>query len=179
MSAAAKRYGAALFELAQEEGLEESLLRELDGVLACFALEEQYYRLLSLPGVSRPERRALLDEAFGASVHVYVSNFLKLLCDEGLIGQLPACVREFRARWRKAHGILLVRGASAAPLEEEARERLIRRLAAATGKQIELELTVDPSLLGGLRLDMDGVRLDGTLRRRLEVVRSELEALTL
>ena len=53
MSAAAKRYGAALFELAQEEGLEERLLRELDGVLACFALEEQYYRLLSLPGVSR------------------------------------------------------------------------------------------------------------------------------
>ena len=39
MSAAAKRYGAALFELAQEEGLEERLLRELDGVLACFALE--------------------------------------------------------------------------------------------------------------------------------------------
>ena len=65
------------------------------------------------------------------------------------------------------------------PLDETARQRLAEKLAAVTGRQIDLTVTVEPELLGGIRLDMDGTRLDGTLRRRLDAIREGLDALTL
>ena len=179
MTAAAKRYGGSLFELASEEKLDDRILLELDTAAACISAEPGYLRLLALPSIPRTQRRALLDEAFGPQMHPYTVNFLKLLCDEGLIRQLPACAREYRARYNQAHGILEVRAAAAVPLDEATRRRLSQRLAAVTGKQIDLTVTVEPELLGGIRLDMDGTRLDGTLRHRLDAIREGLDHLTL
>lgn len=179
MTAAAKRYGGSLFELAAEEHLDDRILQELDTAAACIGAEPAYLRLLSLSSIPRAQRRALLDEAFGPQMHPYTVNFLKLLCDEGLIRQLPACAREYRARYNQAHGILEVRAAAAVPLDEATRRRLSDRLSAVTGRQIDLTVTVEPELLGGIRLDMDGTRLDGTLRRRLDAIREGLDRLTL
>ena len=53
-------------------------------------------------------------------------------------------------------------------------EKLLAKLAALTGKTVTLKEKVDPSVLGGLRLDMDGKRLDGTVQRRLETMRDEI-----
>ena len=179
MTAAAKRYGGSLFELAAEEQLDDRILRELDCAAACISAEPAYARLLSMPSIPRVQRRALLDEAFGPQMHPYTVSFLKILCEEGLIRQLPDCAREYRARYNQAHGILEVRAAAAVPLDETARPRLAEKLAAVTGRQIDLTVTVEPELLGGIRLDMDGTRLDGTLRRRLDSIREGLARLTL
>ena len=179
MTAAAKRYGGSLFELAAEEGLDDRILQELDCAAACMAAEPQYVRLLSMPNIPRARRRALLDEAFGGQMHPYTVSFLKILCDEGLAAQLPACARAYRDCYNRAHGILEVRAAAAVPLDDAARQRLAEKLAAVTGRQIDLTVTVEPELLGGIRLDMDGTRLDGTLRRRLDAIREGLDALTL
>ena len=179
MTAAAARYGASLFELAAEERLDERILQELDCAAGCIAAEPAYVRLLSAPNIPRRERRALLDEAFGGQMHPYTVSFLKILCDEGLAAQLPACARAYRDCYNRAHGILEVRAAAAVPLDDAARQRLADKLAAVTGRQIDLTVTVEPELLGGIRLDMDGTRLDGTLRRRLDAIREGLDALTL
>ena len=59
-------------------------------------------------------------------------------------------------------------------LEDAAREKLRAKLAAMTGKTIELTVRVDPSVLGGIRLDMEGTRLDGTVRHRLDALRADI-----
>ena len=179
MTAAAKRYGGSLFELAAEEHLDDRILGELDCAAACISAEPAYARLLSMPSIPRAQRRALLDEAFGLQMHPYTVSFLKILCEEGLIRQLTDCAREYRARYNQAHGILEVRAAAAIPLDADTRRRLKDKLAAVTGRQIDLTVTVEPELLGGIRLDMDGTRLDGTLRRRLDSIREGLARLTL
>ena len=179
MTAAAARYGASLFELAAEERLDERILQELDCAAGCIAAEPAYIRLLSAPNIPRRERRALLDEAFGGQMHPYTVSFLKILCEEGLIRQLTDCAREYRACYNQAHGILEVRAAAAIPLDADTRRRLRDKLAVVTGRQIDLTVTMEPELLGGIRLDMDGTRLDGTLRRRLDSIREGLARLTL
>lgn len=179
MTEQAKRYGGSLFELAAEEHLDDRILGELDGAVSCFADNEQYFRLLALPSLSHATRRDLLDEAFGGQVHPYVVNFLKLLCDEGLLRELPGCAQAYRERYNQAHGIVQVKAASAIPLDEATRTRLTQKLEQVTGKQIELTVTVEPALLGGIRLDMDGMRLDGTVRARLDGIRAGLDSLTL
>ena len=179
MTAAAKRYGGSLFELAAEEQLDDRILRELDCAAACISAEPSYVRLLSQPSIPRAQRRALLDEAFGPQMHPYTVNFLKILCEEGLIRQLSDCAKEYRTRYNQAHGILEVRAAAAIPLDTDTRRRLRDKLAAVTGRQIDLTVTMEPELLGGIRLDMDGTRLDGTLRCRLDSIREGLARLTM
>ena len=105
MTELAKRYGGSLYDLAAEEQLTDQLLAELDVALDCFNQEPAYLRLLSTPGVPKKERCALLDKAF-AEAHPYLVNFLKLLCEENLLAELPGCVRAYRDRYNADHGII-------------------------------------------------------------------------
>lgn len=178
MTELAKRYGGSLYELAAEEHLDGQLLEELDTAVGCFAAQPGYLRLLSAPNLPKKERRALLDEAFAAA-HPYTRNFLKLLCDEGALRDLPGCARAYRDLYNKAHGILEVRATAAVELSAPAKARLQKTLEQKTGKQVELTVKVDPSLLGGIRLDMDGQQLDGTVRHRLDALKTALDTAVL
>ena len=174
MTAAAARYGASLFELAAEERLDERILQELDCAAGCIAAEPAYVRLLSAPNIPRRERRALLDEAFGAGVHVYVLNFLKILCGKSALGMAAGCLQEYKALLYEARGILPVQAVSAVPLDEAQRRALCDSLAQKTGRTILLETAVDPSVLGGVKLRYEGLELDGTAAGRLAALRRAL-----
>lgn len=179
MTELAKRYGGSLYDLAAEEALEPALLADLTTAVDCFAADPAYLRLLSTPNIPKKERTGLLDTAFGGGVHPYVVNFLKILCDEGALRELPACARAYRTRYNAAHGILEVTATSAVPLAEPARAKLTEKLASMTGKTIDLTVKTDPSVLGGLRLDMQGTQLDGTVRHRLDTLRADIDGVVL
>lgn len=127
---------------------------------------------------SQKERCALLDKAFEGA-HPYLASFLKLLCEEDLLGELPGCLRAYQDRYNVDHNILEVTAVSAIALTAPSREKLLAKLQKMTGKNIVLTETVDPAVLGGLRLDMDGTRLDGTVQRHLERLRTEIDGAVL
>jgi len=174
MSASVKHYGECLYELAAEEALEDRILEELDAVARIFEENPNYPGLLSSLRLNLAERIALLDEAFRSCLHLYTLNVIKILCGEGLLMDFNACRKAYRARHHDEHGIIEVTVSSAVALDGDARKGLMDKLTRMTGKPIELTVKLDPSLLGGLRLDMEGVRYDGTLRRRLENLRSAI-----
>ena len=95
MTETARMYGGSLYDLAAEEGLDERILGELDGVTALLNGDAEYLHLLSIPSIPKKERCALLDEAFRGQVHLYVLNFMKLLCEKGALRELPGCARCF------------------------------------------------------------------------------------
>ena len=68
---------------------------------------------------------------------------------------------------------------SAVPLNDTSREKLLAKLQEMTGKTVRLTAKVDPSILGGLRLDLNGTRLDGTVQRRLERLRDSIGSVVL
>lgn len=176
MTAAGKMYGGALYELAAEDGLDEAILGQLAEVLALLRENPAYMKLLALPSVPKTERCAALDEAFGGRVQPYLLNFLKILCEKGEIRALPDCHKEYRARYNEARGILEVAAVTAVPLTEGQASALRQKLAAVTGKTILLANRVDPACLGGVRLDLGGTQLDGTVQNRLDELRRRLAA---
>lgn len=174
MTETAKMYGGSLYDLAAEEGIEARLLEELDAAAQLLRANPDYLHLLSMPNLPKKERCGLLDEAFRGQVHPYILNFLKLLCENGTLRELNGCARAFRVRYNKAHGILEATAVSAVALTDAQTARLRKRLEEITGKQIDLSVKIDPSVLGGIRLDMEGVQLDGTVRQRLAAVHSSI-----
>ena len=174
MTPAAKRWGDSLYELARTEGLEERILGELDMAAACIADEPDYLRLLSTIAVPKKERCALLQKAFEGA-HPYVINFLSLLCENGFLAELSGCIRAYRDLYNLDHGIAEATVTSALPLSDDERERLVRKLAAMTGKTVVLNEKTDPAVVGGLRVTIGGKRLDGTVRRRLDKLREDMQ----
>jgi F-type H+-transporting ATPase subunit delta len=139
MTETGKRYGTSLYELAAEEGLTERILAELD--VAVNAMQEPgYLRLLMTPSIPKKERCVLLDQAF-AQAHPYLVNFLKILCEAGILPELPACARAYRDRYNQDHNILEVTAVSAVALDESARSRLQEKLQRVTGKTITATAT--------------------------------------
>lgn len=172
-------YARALFDLAQEEKCSDAFLHQLQVLSAAFSAEPDFLRLLANPGISKAERCQLLDESFRERIHLYVLNFLKLLTEKGDILRFHDCVRQFQAYYNDANGILCVSVVSAVALSEQQREKLLQKLEAVTGKKVQLEMKLDPACLGGLRLDYDGKRIDGTVRNRLDAMAKQLSRATL
>ena len=179
MTETARMYGGSLYDLAAEEGLEDRILEDLDGAAAIFKDDPEYLHLLSIPSIPKKERCALLDEALRGQVHLYVLNFLKILCEKGTLRELPGCARAYRIRYNAAHGILEATAITAIAMTAAQTEQLRQKLETITGKKIDLATKIDPSVLGGIRLDIEGTELDGTVQNRLATLRRNIAAATL
>ena len=168
-------YGEALYSLAREEGLSDAVLQELKLLRDAFTQEPDFVRLLSAPNLSKEERCDILDRSFRGKVQPYVLNFLKILTEKGYARYFCDCCDAYRECYYRDNDILLVHAVTAVPLTPDQLKRLTKKLSAITGKQIELRGRIDPDILGGIRLDYDGKRLDDTVSHRLEAVRTMLK----
>ena len=176
ISKTAITYGGALYDLAREEALEQQILQELHAVSELFRQTPDYARLLMEPSIEKAERAKLIDEAWGGTVHPYVVNFLKLLCDNGTISSLPDCFHAFRARYNRDYGIIDVRAVTAVPLTPAQTARLKEKLETKCKKKVELTVCTDASLLGGIRLELPDRQLDGTVQNHLNQIQQLLES---
>ena len=167
-------YAQALFDLAQEENLGAAFMEQLQVLGEVFTREPDFLRLMATPNISKTERCQILDESFRDRVHPYVLNFMKLLTEKGEILHFCRCVKQYQALYNEANGIISVLAVSAVEMTDEQKQKLREKLEAVTGKTVQLETKVDPSCLGGVRLDYDGKRIDGTVKNRLDAMGKQL-----
>lgn len=168
-------YGQALYDLALEEALTKPVLDELEVLLLGFEAEPDFVRLLSTPTLTKQERCQILDQSFRGKVQPYLLNFLKILTEKGYMRHFSDCCAAYREQYYKDNNILLVNAVTAVPMTKEQLVKLTRKLGTITGKQIELRNRIDSDVLGGVRLDYDGKRLDDTVSHRLEAVGAMLK----
>ncbi len=175
MTQTANTYAQALYALAKDENLSKQILDELDVLKQAFDREPEFVRLLSAANLPKAERCAILDESFRGKVHIYVLNFMKILTEKGYIRQFSDCCKAYRQQYNTDNGILTVQAVTAVALTEEQSARLTEKLAKQTGKTVELVNRVDPEVMGGVRLDYDGKRVDGTVKNRLDAIGNMLK----
>lgn len=179
MTGVASNYGGALYELARDEGLSVQILEEITTLSESFRSEPSFIRLLSTPSIPKAERCQILDDCFRDKLHPYVLNFLKILTERGYVRDFAECCQVFRKQYNADNGILPVTAVTATALDEALQQKLAAKLSEVTGKRIDLNCRVDPQTLGGVRLDFDGKQVDGTVRRRLDDIRSILASTVL
>lgn len=175
MSQAAVNYGQALYDLAKEEKLDSVILEQLEVLSESFAREPDFLRLLAAPNLSKAERCGILDESFRGKVEPYLLNFMKILTEKGYIRQFDHCCKAYRSAYNADHGIVCVKAVSAVALAPEQKQKLTAKLENITGKTIQLQNRTDPKVLGGIRLDYDGIQVDGTVKNRLDTIAAMLK----
>ena len=174
MTNKAKEYAEALFLLSVENGETEDVSAALETVTAVLNEQPEYVEFLASPAIPKAERTAALGTAFAALPESVVS-FLQLLCERRRIREWQECVNEFAALYRDARRASAATVTSAVELTAEEQQKLNEKLNAMSHKTVTVTWMTDPSLLGGLIVEMDGKVLDGSLRRRLQEVKEVME----
>jgi F-type H+-transporting ATPase subunit delta len=170
---AARRYAEAAFEIAQRDGSVDAWRTELEKAAAVLG-DERIANYLTNPAVPLEARAALLEKALGGSVSGPVRNLIQLQLRRGRIDQLPRVASEFRRLDNRRQGITVATATSAAALTPDEVRALTTRLEQFTGGRVELDVQVDPSLLGGLIVRVGDRLIDGSVRGRLERLRNQL-----
>lgn len=164
-------YAQGLYALACEEGVAEEIMQQLQALDESFVKEPDFLRLLSAENLSKEERCSILDSAFRNKIHPYVLNFLKILTEKGYAREFHHCNEAYQDKFNEDNGIIPVCAVSTVPLTDVQRDRLTQKLEAMTGKKISLTNRIDPQCIGGICLNYDGKRIDGTVKNRLEEIR--------
>ena len=167
MTGLAREYGEGLYELARDEELGLLICEQMDDIAGILKQQPEFIRLLCSRAVDRQTRLQIVDDTFGGHVHPYVTNFMKLLVQKEHFDAFLLCCEWVHQRYNEDNGIVEARVTSAVPLTDDEEAALRVKLAKISGKQVKLISGIDPSLIGGVRVEMDGRRYDNTIQDRL------------
>lgn len=171
MTELAREYGEGLYALCAEENLTEEMLTELQALKALFREQPDFIRLLSNMSLSKQERVSILDGALRDQVHPYLLNFLKILCERGALHEFEGCESAFREGFNRDHAVVEAVVTTSEALSDGQRLKLLKKLRDMTGQTVHLSEKIDPAVIDGVLLEMNGQRYDNTVRHRLEEIR--------
>lgn len=171
-SSTALRYGEAAFAVAHESRTVDQWNRDLESAERVLMTPEtlEFFRK---PDVPRSDKLAVLGRIL-PTIRPEVINLLQLLAIRDRISLLPQIRAEFIRRDREARGVVEAEVTVAREYSEDERNDIQQRLAAATGKQVELRLRVDPRILGGIVVRIGDRLIDGSVSGRLQRLRHEM-----
>ncbi len=167
-------YGGSLYDLAAEENLTEPIMKDLLEVRQIFRDNQDYLRLLSEPSIKREERLDMIEKAFGTACERYLVNFIKLLCERNMLGEFEGCCETYKKRYNSDHNIAEAVVTSAVALSSEQLKTLENKLSGMTGKTVILSQKLDSKVLAGIKVELEGKQLDGTVSGRLDSMQKKL-----
>lgn len=176
VSQAAERYASALFELAESAGQTDAVAADLAGFRTALSESADLKRLIDSPLYDAEEKaKALAAVAEAAGFSPLTRKFLGMAASNRRADALGDAARAFLDMVDRARGHSRARVVSAAPLDEAQTQQLKSSLRAVMGREVELDASVDPSLLAGLRVRVGSRLFDSSLRARLEGLRSAMK----
>ena len=174
MSAVAKRYAVALVSLASEASSLDAVASDLDHLADLLESSDDFRSFIQHPLIPPEAQTKSLEALFKGKCDKLSMNLLLLLVRRERLAALPDIVDQARAMIREEKGVLPVEVVSAEPFLKRQEDELAKKLAARTGKTIDLTVTVDESLLGGFRLRMGDRVEDYSIATKLETFKQNI-----
>lgn len=174
MSVAANRYARALIEVLYPEKAADGY-QQLEQFLGLLKDQPDARRFLENPTTAGERRKRLLKEISAAlKMEPRVANFIGILADKDRLPLLEEIIHAYQTFLDEKLGIVRARVTSAHALDAAQQKDLASRLEKATGKQIRMEVAVDPGLLGGVVAQVGSTIYDGSVRQQLQAFKARL-----
>ena len=173
MASAQRMYARALYEAAKDQDKLDAVREELSDFVEAQRQVPELRELLRNPQLDQRLKASALEELLGGDEKL-VRNFLLLLAEKNRAGEIDEIAREFDRLAAEAEGILDVELTTAVELSDEETRDVITQIENASGRKVKATQRVDPGLIGGLVLQAGSLRLDASVRGRLDRLRQEL-----
>ena len=173
MAAAQRIYARALFEAAQSANQVEAVDEDLGAFVEALDGSPELQAFLDNPQIE-PGAKADVLAQLTAGADELVVNTLRLLAEKGRAGEIDHVHEEFRALVDQSRRRIAVELTTAHELSDGEAKAIVERIEQASGRSVEATRAVDPELIGGMILQAGSLRVDASVRGRLERLRREL-----
>jgi F-type H+-transporting ATPase subunit delta len=171
----AERYAKSLFELALETGKLEQIRKDMD-LMVDVCLNNRDFRQMLLSPVIRPDKKiAVMDEIFKGKIEELSKQFYRLLSQKRREKYLEGIAKQFIAKYKQYHNILVVEIRSAVPLNKELREKIVAIIETRSKGTVELIEIIDKNMIGGFIVSDEGRRYDASLTTTIKKLKKEFE----
>ena len=167
-------YARGLFEIARAEGTLDEVEDELFRFARSFETSDQLRSALSDELIPPAKRQAIIEDLLGSKATTTTTQLISMVVGSGRTRDLPAIVDNLVARASSAKNLEVAEVRTAVALTADQKDRLAAALTNATGKQVNLKVVVDPSVLGGIVATVGDTVIDGSVRTRIDQLKSRL-----
>lgn len=171
----ARRYARGLFAVGERDGRFKEYLDQLDGFLQVVDKGPKIEQALMLPLLEMDKRNELLSDIIKAlAMEPPPAALLALLLERNRMPYLPAICNAYEEMVDNKQGLVRGVGYSAFPMSETAKARIEEALGARLKKRVQLDMREDKDLIGGVKVIVGGLRIDGSVRRQLELLNESM-----
>ncbi len=170
------RYARALFQLSQEQGCEEAVYDGLTRFAHNYLLAiAQFNEVLADPIVAKEEKVKLMEMAVGEPLHNTLKQFMAFVADQKRENKMPLIAMKFMEMYRAKHHILSTQVTTATELPEATYDKIKAFVKQAFDAEAEIDVKIDPSLIGGFILDIENNRMDASVAGQLNALKNRLK----
>jgi F-type H+-transporting ATPase subunit delta len=166
-------YAEALLETAKEADRLDRIRKEFDEFAETLEESDELRRFLVNPQIESQSKRGALEDLL-AKADPLLLNFLRLLADKGRIGEVAQVHEEWARLLAREERVLELELTTAIELSEAEAAKVVKQIEQASGRSVVATRTVDSNLIGGIVVQAGSLRLDASVRGRLEQLREEL-----
>ena len=173
MAEISKPYAKALFELALTSKELDPIYNEVLEILKVFNTEKAFVELINNPQMLKENKIAFLKKVF-PGLNTNISGLMDLMIKKGRETYVEAALIGFVELTKEHKGEVDALVYSASPLSEEQLKLLKSKLSVVTGKQVEIDASVDTALIGGLYVKIGNMIIDNTIKKHLHTLKRQL-----
>jgi F-type H+-transporting ATPase subunit delta len=173
VAVAHRMYARALFQAAQEADRVDAVAGDLAALAAAIEEVPELRAFLRNPQIE-PTGKAAVLEQLATDADELVRNFVRLVAEKGRAGEIPEISADLDALVAQAQNRLAVELTTSYELSDREARSIVKTIETASGRTVDATRSVDPSLIGGIVLQIGSHRADGSVRGRLERLRHEL-----
>lgn len=175
MDTLASRYATALLMIAKEEGKNEVFREEIRSLLSAFEACDELKKMLSSSFIDKMEKKKVFEELLKNEKYYQIRDFILVIIDNSRERELFSILREFISLSNREDGIAEGIVYSTERLSDSEIDKITLAVERKLGKKISLHNRLDASLIGGVKVIVDGFVFDGSIRNKLAELKRHLE----
>jgi F-type H+-transporting ATPase subunit delta len=169
----------ALFELALENNALDALYEEVVAVKDIFQRDNELSAVIAHPQITSQEKTAMAERIFKGNISDTLMGLLAVVIHKGREAQLIDIFEVFIEKYRAHKAVTTAEVVSAVELSDGQKESVIANLSKILGKRVELDARVDRGLIGGMRVMVDGLLIDGSIKKQMDEMKKGLRSIRL
>ena len=167
-------YGTALVEAARDVGKEEQILEEAQAVVQLIEDEPDLHQFINYPGVSADEKKEVLKNIFEGRICNELLNFLYILVDKRRTMNFGRIIKVYKSLVEREEGVSYGTVYSVVKLSDERMAELEEQTSKLLQMNVKLENELDPSLLAGFKILVEGKIIDASYRKKFDELASQM-----
>jgi len=171
----ARRYAEAFFSIARDTNKIDEYQQELEKIVATIKETDQLEEYLTHLLIPAKDKKELIGQIFAGQVSPLTLNFVMMIIDKRRGNYIGVITEKYRDMADESRNIAKAELVAAREIPEDEIKSLAEKLSASSGKTVQLVVKVDPSLLGGIKIRMGDRIIDGTVAKKLEMMKSQLK----